>query len=117
MQEQYASDLQLLMWISGLVLLIACANIANLLLARGMGAEGGDVGANGARGAGAGSIVRQLLTESLLLAGMGGLAGLAVAYAGTQMLLALAFPGAKNVAHPGEPIAGCAGICFWACHC
>ena len=42
-------------------------------------------------------IIRQLLTESVLLAVLGGIAGLAVAYAGTRMLLALAFPGAQNV--------------------
>ena len=77
MQEEYASNLQLLMSISGLVLLIACANIANLLLARGMSAEGGDVGADGAGRGARTRIVRQLLTESLVLAGVSGIAGLA----------------------------------------
>jgi len=102
LQEDYASHLHLLMWIAGLVLLIACANIANLLLVRGMGRRT-EMSVRTALGAMRGRIIRQLLTESILLASMGGLIGLAVAYAGTHMLLMLAFPGAQNVPIEASP--------------
>jgi predicted permease len=102
MQQEYDKHLWLLMSASGLVLLIACANIANLLLVRGM-ARKAEINVRTALGARRGRIVRQLLTESVLLAGVGGLAGLAVAYAGTRMLLALAFPGAEHVPIDASP--------------
>jgi macrolide transport system ATP-binding/permease protein len=102
MREEYASHLRLLMWISGLVLLIACANIANLLLVRGTGRKA-EMCVRTALGAVRGRIVRQLLTESVVLAVLSGMAGLAVAYAGSRMLLVLAFPGARSVPIHASP--------------
>jgi predicted permease len=111
MQEEYGSHLHMLMWIAGLVLLIACANIANLLLVRGMGRRT-EMSVRTALGAMRGRIVRQLLTESILLAGMGGLIGLIVAYAGAHMLLLLAFPGAQNVPIDAAPSLEVIGFAF-----
>jgi macrolide transport system ATP-binding/permease protein len=102
MQESYASKLRLLMWISGLVLLIACANIANLLLVRGMNRRE-EMSVRTALGAMRTRIVRQLLTESIVLSIISGMVGLIVAYAGTRMLLAMAFPGAQNVTIDARP--------------
>jgi macrolide transport system ATP-binding/permease protein len=102
MQENYGANLHLLMWISGAVLLIACANIANLLLVRGMGRKT-EMSLRTALGATRTRVIQQLLTESVLLAGLGGVAGLAVAYAGTRMLLMLVFPGAQDVPIDAAP--------------
>ena len=111
MQEQYSSHLHLLMWVSGLVLLIACANIANLLLVRGMNRRA-EMSIRTALGAMRSRIIRQLLTESILLATLGGIAGLIVAYGGTSMLLSLAFPGAQEVPIHAEPSLVVIGFAF-----
>jgi predicted permease len=102
MQDNYASKLKLLMWISGLGLLIACANIANLLLVRGTNRRA-EMSTRTALGAMRRRIVRQLLTESIVLSIIGGMASLIVAYAGTRMLLAMAFPGAQNIPIDASP--------------
>jgi predicted permease len=102
MQEQYGTNLRMLMWISGAVLLIACANIANLLLARGM-ARKVEMSVRTALGATRRRVIQQLLTESVMLGALGGVAGLALAYAGTRMMLMLAFPGVQNVPIQASP--------------
>ncbi|ADV84157.1 ABC transporter permease [Terriglobus saanensis] len=102
MKDQYASNLRILMTISALVLLIACANIANLLLVRGMGRKT-EMSVRTALGAMRRRIIGQLLTESLILALLSGFAGLAVAFAGTQMLLRMVFNGANRLPIQASP--------------
>ena len=106
--ETYAAGLRLLVTLSSLVLLIACANLATLLLARGA-ATRLQTAVRLALGAPRRRLIRQMLTESILLAVAGGAAGLYVAYAGTRTLLLLAFRGAHYVpisARPSLPVLG-----------
>lgn len=108
MKDQYQANLHLLMWVAGIVLLIACANIANLLLVRGMERRT-EMSVRAALGAQRWRLVRQMLTESVVLSVLGGVAGLLVAYGGTKMLLTLAFPGEQAVtidASPSLPVIG-----------
>ena len=90
MREEYGRSLQILLSVCGLVLLIACANVANLQLARAVGRRG-LTAVRLAVGATRRQIISEALTESILLAIGGGVAGLLVAMAAAKLLLELAF--------------------------
>ncbi len=90
LKEEYDRSLKILLAVCGLVLLIACANVANLMLARGV-ARRTQTALRLAIGAPRREIVAQALVESVLLAIAGGLAGLLVAMAAVKLLLGLAF--------------------------
>jgi predicted permease len=111
LQQETGKGLKMLMILSSVVLLIACANIANLLLARST-ARRADIALRMALGAGRHRITRQILTESILLSCIGGLAGLAVAFLGTHTILALAFPDARNMPIDASPSTTVLGFAF-----
>jgi len=93
MKEEYGHSLRILFSVCAAVLLIACANVANLSLARGV-ARRGQLAVRMAIGAPRHQIIAQTLTESILLAVGGAIVGLAVAVGAARLLLALAFQSA-----------------------
>jgi predicted permease len=111
LQQQAGAILRMLMILSSVVLLIACANIANLMLARAT-ARRSEIALRMALGAGRRRITRQILTESVLLSLIGGLAGLGVAFAGSYAILAMAFPDDRNMSIDASPSMTVLGFAF-----
>ena len=107
MREDYEDALRVLLIAAACVLLIACANLANLLLARGL-KNRQQTSLRIAIGASRGRLVRKALVESLVLGLLGGAAGLGVAYLGTALVLRLAFSGPNTwvpiEASPSVPV-------------
>jgi predicted permease len=96
LRGEFSDPLILLMTMVGVVLLIACANIANLMLARASGRER-EIGVRLALGAARRRLIRQLLTESFLVAGMGGVLGIALSVVGARLLLAVVSTGVDEL--------------------
>jgi predicted permease len=108
MKAEYGRSLQILLGVCALVLLIACANVANLLLARSV-ARRPQTAVRIALGASRGEIVREALLESILLAVGGAIAGLIVAMTASRLLLSLAFNGVTYLpidTTPSWPVLG-----------
>jgi predicted permease len=108
LRQRFSEPLRILMGIVALVLLIACANLANLLLARGA-ATRAQASLRMALGAPRARLIRQTLTESVTIAVLGGALGIFFAMAGTEALLRLTFHAARFVpidATPSLPVMG-----------
>ena len=103
MRDEYEDGLKLLLIAAGCVLLVACGNLANLMLARGL-KNRAQTSVRVALGASRLRLVRRALVESVLLAVIGGVFGIAVAYGGTRLILYLAFQiGGPNNYVPVSP--------------
>ncbi|MGH9496857.1 MAG: ABC transporter permease [Candidatus Sulfotelmatobacter sp.] len=102
LRAQFEQPLLILMGVVGLVLAIACANLANFLLSKSASRER-EFSTRLALGASNMRIARQILTEALLLSGMGGLLGLVVAFWGTHVLVAFVVAGAKHTTIAANP--------------
>jgi predicted permease len=111
MRDQYQDGLRLLMAITGFVLLIACANVANLMLVRAANRKQ-QTSIRAALGAPRSRQIVQVLTESTVLAVMGGVLGVLFAYAGTHLILRLAFQPGDDVAIQATPSLPVLGFTF-----
>ncbi len=103
MREEYEHRLQILLLVAGFVLLIVCANVANLMMVRGL-ERSQQTSLSMALGARPVRMILQALTESVLLSLAGGLAGLAVAFAGTRFILWYAFDPSSAIGVGTVPI-------------
>ncbi len=102
MKADYGDSLRILLTVCCLVLLIACANIANLLLARGA-ARRSQTSLRLALGASRKRLIQQSFTESVVLSLLGGIAGIAIAYLGVKLIVAVTFHGAHFVPIDAKP--------------
>jgi predicted permease len=111
MKQNYADSLHILLAVCCLVLLIACANIANLLLARGASRRT-QTSIRLALGASRQRIIRQTLTESVLLSVFGGIASIVIAFAGVKLIVAMAFRHAHFIPISATPSLLVLGFAF-----
>ena len=113
MRDEYQSGLHLLMWVSGFVLLIACANVANLMLVR-AAVRRQHTSVQAALGAPRSRQIAQVLTESTVLALLGGIVGVGFAFGCTRLILRLAFQD-NHVAISALPSLPVLGFTFGVC--
>ena len=115
MRDEYQQGLKLLLIAAGCVLLVACGNLANLMLARGLKSRA-QVSVRVALGASRLRLVRSALVESVLLAAIGGMFGIGVAYGATRLILYLAFEvGGANNYVPVSPTPSVPVLLFALC--